>query len=299
MTKIAILGATGHIAKSLINIFIEKNNYELFLYSRDTDKVREFINNEKKLYHNSLIHWFDVYDYDVVINCIGIGNPNKIDASIFGLTNKYDNIIIKYLSTHPKTLYINFSSGAVYGGDYRLPVSESSYVTFNMNNLNDKDFYGMTKLCSEAKHRALKSFNIVDLRVFGYFSRFINLSYPYFMCDVINCIKDKRVLETSPDNIYRDYVNPKDLFNLIEKCIEQKKINDVFDVYSLKPVSKLEILAHFIDEYELEYIIKDVSTSTTGNKTNYYSNNKRAERIGYIAKYTSLDTIMNEAKYLL
>lgn len=299
MKKIAILGSTGHIAKSLINIFCKESGYELFLFSRNPEKVDEFLKNKETSYHNCLIQWIDTYDYDVIINCIGIGNPAKIDAFVFSLTEGYDNIILTYLRSHPKTLYINLSSGAVYGGEWRLPVSESSYVTLNMNNVADKDFYGIAKLYSEAKHRALKKFNIVDLRIFGYFSRFINLDYQYFMCDVIKCVKNKCAIETSPDNIFRDYVNPDDLFNLIDKCIEQRQINDVFDVYSLKPISKLEILAHFIDEYELEYIVKDVSVSATGNKTNYYSNNKKAERIGYIPRYTSMDTIIEEAKYLI
>ncbi len=299
MKKIAILGATGHIAKSLINIFCKESGYELFLFSRNPEKVETFMKDYSKSYHNCLINWFDVYDYDVIINGIGIGNPAKIDGSVFSLTEEYDNLILTYLRSHPKTLYVNLSSGAVYGGEWRLPVSESSYVTLNMNNVIDKEFYGIAKLYSEAKHRALSQFNIVDLRIFGYFSRFINLDYPYFMCDVVKCVKNKCAIETSQDNIFRDYVNPEDLFNLIEKCIVHKKINDVFDVYSLKPVSKLEILAHFIDEYELNYTIKNVSISATGNKTNYYSNNKRAEVIGYIPRYTSLETVMNEAKYLL
>lgn len=298
MTKIAILGSTGHIAKSLIDIFCQKK-YELFLFSRNPEKVDEFMKNYDKSYHNCLINWFDAYGYDVIINCIGIGNPAKIDVSVFGLTEGYDNLILTYLRSHPKTLYVNLSSGAVYGGEWRLPVNELSYVTLNMNNVIDKDFYGIAKLYSEAKHRALSQFNIVDLRIFGYFSRFIDLDYQYFMCDVIKCVKNKEPIETSPDNIYRDYVNPIDLFNLVEKCIEQKKINDVFDVYSVKPVSKLEILAHFVDEYELKYTIGDVLTSATGNKTNYFSNNKKAERIGYIPRYTSLDTIKEETKYLL
>lgn len=300
MKKIAILGSTGHIAKSLINIFCKESGYELFLFSRNPEKVDEFMNNYDKSYHNCLIQWFDAYDYDVIINCIGIGNPAKIDAYVFSLTEGYDNIILTYLRSHPNTLYINFSSGAVYGGEWRSPVNESSYVTLNMNNVADKDFYGIAKLYSEAKHRTLKKFNIVDLRVFGYFSRFIDLQYPYFLCDVIKCVKNNTVLETTQNIMRRDYVNPEDLFYLIEICIEQKQINDVFDVYSLDYADKTEILEYFVHEYGLKCTIghKHIS-SATGSKTNYYSNNRKAEKIGYTPKYSSLDTIKEEAKYLL
>lgn len=301
--KIAILGATGHIAKSLINIFCEKDNYELFLFSRTPTKVEEFLKEYNKIHHVFHLVWFDAYDYDVVINCIGIGDPTEIKNGgirIFEITEKYDNEVIEYLKTHPDTLYINLSSGAVYGNDFEMSVNESTYSVLNINNLAIGDFYSIAKLNSEAKHRALKDFNIVDLRVFGYFSRFIDLNYQYFMNDIIKSVRNNTVIETSLDNIYRDYVNPNDLFALVEICTDRERINDVFDVYSLRPVSKFEILEYFSKDYGLEYTVTNNNfLSVTGKKSNYYSDNKKAEKIGYMPKYMSIDTIKEETGYLL
>jgi nucleoside-diphosphate-sugar epimerase len=106
---------------------------------------------------------------------------------------------------------------------------------------------------------------------------------------------------TGADNIVRDYIHPKDLFLLIEKCIEKKNINDVFDAYSLKPISKFEILDYFKAEYGLNYKVKDdlKISAITGTKNNYYSNNKKAQQIGYIPKFASIDCIMHESKDIL
>ena len=106
---------------------------------------------------------------------------------------------------------------------------------------------------------------------------------------------------TGADNIVRDYIHPKDLFLLLEKCMEQKSINDVFDVYSLRPVSKFEILDFFATNYRLKYKVKDnlKISAITGSKNNYYSNNKRARAIGYVPKFNSLDCIIQESNKIL
>ena len=106
---------------------------------------------------------------------------------------------------------------------------------------------------------------------------------------------------TGSDNITRDYIHPKDLHSLIEKCIEKHKVNDVFDAYSLKPVTKFEILEYFSKGHGLKYIVEDdvKKSAITGAKNDYYSNNKKAGQIGYIPEFDSIDCIMQESKYIL
>lgn len=43
MKKIAILGATGHIAKNLISSFKSLENYNLFLFARSDEKLNNFL----------------------------------------------------------------------------------------------------------------------------------------------------------------------------------------------------------------------------------------------------------------
>jgi nucleoside-diphosphate-sugar epimerase len=142
--------------------------------------------------------------------------------------------------------------------------------------------------------------NIVDLRIFGYFSRFIDLNAQYFMSEVISCVKDGKVLVTGEENMIRDYVHPSDLMSLIEKYIVVQPLNDVFDVYSLKPVMKFEILEYFAKQYGLKYSIKDDMqiSAATGIKDYYYSDYKKAEQIGYSPQFTSMDSIIEESRLI-
>ena len=304
--KIAVLGATSHIAKGLIYSFNKKENSELFLFARSIDRLQEFLQSIEcgEGFHLKGFDELNKERYDVIINCIGISSASDFKervSSYFRLTEQFDNLALDYINEHPDTLYINFSSGAAYGTDFSVPADESTFSKWDINHISEADYYGIAKLNSEAKHRALKDLNIVDLRVFGYFSRFIDLESRFLLTEIISCIRDGKEFITSPDNIIRDYIHPRDIFALIERCIERKIINDVFDAYSLKPVTKFEILDYFNAEYGLKYKVKDdiKISAITGTKDNYYSINRKAKDIGYEPKFTSMDSIMEESVTIL
>ncbi|MBU2102976.1 MAG: NAD(P)-dependent oxidoreductase [Candidatus Omnitrophica bacterium] len=304
--RIAILGATSHIAKGIIYNCMQDKKYDLFLFARSLEPVRNFL---KSIGYKKDIRFMDFkqlgkVEYDVILNCIGIGHtaaPKNEIVSIFRLIETFDNLVLDYLKDRPSTLYINFSSGAVYGIDFSSPIDETCCTTLNINHIAPSHYYGIAKINSEAKHRALGNYKIVDLRIFAYFSRFIDLKSNYFITEVIRCVRDKKDFITGPENMIRDYVCPQDLFILLEKCIEAQKLNDFFDVYSSKPVTKFEILDYFTKEYGLKYIIQDSRSvsSMTGNKDNYYSISKKAQEIGYSPHFSSVDCIIEESKSLL
>ena len=306
MKNIAILGATGHIAKSLIYNFNKSDKYNLYLFARSAEKLYSFlkiINYDKKIEKTDPDNFVDK-KYDAVINCIGIGDPGKLEnigSEIFEVTEHYDNLILDYLNYNNDCIYINFSSGAVYGRDFSIPASELKCCEININQICNKDNYGIVKIYSEAKHRSYKKLNIIDLRVFSFFSRFIDLNAKYLITEIISCVKKGIEFKTGNNNVVRDFIHPNDLFNLVCLCINLKEINDVFDVYSLKPVTKFEIIDYFHREYNLKYKVEcDVlGVNVTGIKDNYYSISKKANKIGYIPKFSSLDCIINEAKEIL
>src|SRR3989339_184526 len=300
--KIAVLGATGHISKSLIYNLSRQKRYDLFLFARNLQKLKKFlkeINCENE--HNvNTFNKFDSGKYDAIINCVGVGIPSKVKelgSEIFNLTESFDNMVIEYLNKHSKSIYIYLSSGAVYGSDFKMPVCDSTCSKWNIKNIGEGDYYGISKLNCEAKHRSLKKLNIVDLRIFNYFSRFIELDSKYLLTEIITCIKNEKEFITNRENIIRDFIHPEDLVALIQNFINKKNINDAFDVYSKKPIKKFEILNFFKKEYDLKYhVSNDISISSiTGNKNSYYSKSRKAESIGYIPKYSSLDCIKYEA----
>ena len=304
--KVAILGATSHIAKGLIENFSKTSEYESYLYARSTEKVSVFL-EERGISKNMAIAAFDMFplaEYDVVINCVGIGRPEKIEEvgfDIFTITEKFDNLVIDYLQKNRKCIYINFSSGAVYGKNFIRPVDQGSISSLNVNSIDISDAYGLAKINSEAKHRALQGYNIVDIRIFSYFSRDIDINSKFLLSEAISSINDNETLLTTEDDIIRDYIHPHDLFQLVAACINKSGTNDVFDAYSKKPVTKFELFDLLARKYNFKYKVKVGvgKDSSTGVKSIYYSKNHKAKTIGYNPKYTSVEAISDESSKMI
>jgi len=307
--KIGILGSFSHIAKGLINNFLQNGEFTLHLYTRSADRVCSYLESIGKTNDKSVVIYegyneFLKCSYDVIINCVGVGTLNRLQGDYtkhFMVTEKYDNLVIEYLLKNSDSIYISFSSGAIYGRVFSAAVEENTMNSIRVNHVSAEDYYTITKLNSEAKHRSFKNLRIVDLRIFSYFSRFIDFKDGYFINEVIDCVLNKKVLLTDNVNIIRDYVHPEDLFTIIRKCIDTEKINNAFDVTSAKPVEKREILDYFSLEYGLKYETNKPfnHVSPTGSKNIYYSKYNKALGIGYKPKFTSMDAIKQESEYIL
>lgn len=304
--RIAILGATSHIAKGLIACWIERHDRELLLYARSPEHVQEFIGQLGRSTETKVlpIKEYGREQHDVVVNCVGFGNPQRLKdnlADIFTIASKFDDLILAYLAENHQTIYVNLSSGAAYGADFSQPVNEQSQARFNINDLKPEEFYGVAKLHSEARHRALKALSIIDLRIFGYFSRYIDLNEKFLLSEIVTCLKDKKTFITSPVDIWRDYLHPQDLASLIDCCVIHCPMNAVFDAYSNKEVSKFELLNSFVESYGLEYTVDDTfqPQAVTGTKSYYFPTGRRASAVGYAPQVTSLEGIKLEVSAIL
>ncbi|MEI6826590.1 MAG: NAD(P)-dependent oxidoreductase [Desulfuromonadales bacterium] len=309
--NIVIMGATSHIAKGLIDKFVQKGEHNLYLFSRSGEAVQKFLDSISKSDTGSITICddyltFTSFSYDVIINCIGVETRNKHNCDFtryFSVTEEYDNFAINYLrNLNSNALYISFSSGAVYGRGFTTPAEEYSMNCLQVNRILPEDYYGIVRIHAEAKHRAHPDLRIIDLRIFSYFSRYINLSDGYFITDVMEAILNDTELLTDDTNIVRDYLHPEDLFSMIDACIHAGRINRAFDVNSTSPVSKQEILQFFAAEYGLRYESKPFarSASATGAKTNYYSTCTNASKVmDYTSQYSSFDSLKQEAAYIL
>jgi nucleoside-diphosphate-sugar epimerase len=302
--RVALLGATSHIAKGLIASWSKRGDHQLLLYARSTERVRDFLS---EIGTDSptvlLLDEFGVLPFDVVVNCIGIGDPGRLvkeAASIFTLTESWDNRVLDYLYANPETLYIYFSSGAAYGTDFSKPVDDKTFSSFPLNNLTPGEYYGIAKLNAEAKHRAMSGHNIVDLRVFSYFSRFIDLSTRFLLSDIAQCLKTGECLKTTSVDFFRDYAHPDDLVSLVDLCVRHRRFNGVYDLYSSKPVGKFEMLEALKGQFGLSYCVEEIETvNATGSKQNYYSQNHRAAELGYLPVFSSLESLCLEMQSLL
>jgi len=297
--KISILGARGQIARSLISLYMARGELSnLELYSREPESLISEIKGAKVYPSEDFIR----NDHEVIINCIGISNLKGIKNSgqeIFNIHEAWDNLILEYLERNKNSLYINISSGAVYGKYFQNPVTENSCLLNGVIEISPTDFYAVSKLNAEAKHRSFEKFSIVDLRIFSYISNFIDFNSNFLVSEILKAIKGKQIFITNVQNISRDYLHPEDMMQIIDLVIKQWKevgfINDAFDTYSKNPITKMDMLKSLAEKFKLKYEIKtetNVDSSATGFKMNYYSVNKKLKKLGYEPQYSSLDAIL-------
>ena len=308
MKKIAILGVTGYIGSSLLReFFLEKKAYKLFLFSRSKEKLHTQIKETPKKVEYS-IHSFDEFHkggYDVIINCTGISGISLLKNNpleVFNVTEEVDSLVISYLQKNPKALYINLSSGAVYGDYLDAPRNENSITQLAGGFSSNRASYAIAKINAEAKHRALAMFNIVDIRIFAFFSSLVDTDSAFLMTEITKCILHKKVFVTNADDMTRDYVTAKDLLSLIKLIIKKNKINDHFDIYSKKPISKFKLLEALAKKYGLTYEItqEKKKKSSVRPKNIYVSNSKKATKVlGYKPVFTSLGGITQELDSLI
>ena len=302
--NIAIFGATGHIAKNLIHYFSKNTKHKLFLFSRDEKKLHNFISTittDKNIVYDSYENIF-FRQFDVIINCIGIISPSKISKyknEILSLSKKYDDLIIEYLKKNNSCQYINFSSGVIYD-DFSQPITDTSLPNLSMSD-SSIDSYSLAKIRSEFNHRSFSSLNILDVRLFNFFSRFMNTDTHFFLSEIIKSINNNEEFITNKKNFFRDFIHPEDLFHLICLCIKNSTSNFAFDAYSTLPISKYTILEEFSNHFGLKYSFKDnlKIEQLAGFKNFYYSLSRKAKNIGYVPTHSSLQTLLDESKFLI
>lgn len=298
--RFAIVGANSQIAKNTAYYLSKNKNYDLFLFSRDPQKTKEIMTNFNV---NALCfdyNCFFEHSYDVILNCVGINSfINETCASVFETSEEFDQMCLTYLKNNPDTKYIFLSSGAVYGE--QLPANNHPTLNMGISKMSIGEYYAYSKASAEIKHRALNMYNIIDLRVFSYFSRIIPLNYKYLLVDIINAILKNEVMVTNSIDIYRDYISPIDFVEIIAKVVaHDKPLNKAFDIYSRSPVSKFELLNSFKDRYGLKYSVETANPiSATGVKKEYFSTSRELEMIGYSPSMTSLETLIQESDALL
>lgn len=308
-TRVAILGAGSHIARGLTANLLARGGFEPTLFSRSAAATAAFVASLGIAAPPCRIvegyRDFAAGTYDWIVNCVGAGTPAKLGnrySDWFTLTEEFDNRCIDYLrKVRPAALYVNFSSGAVYGKNGDAPVTEHTANSIMVNQVPVADYYSIVRLNSETKHRSMPELRIADLRIFSYFSRFADPASGYFMTELAAALLEKREFVTGARDIVRDYVHPDDLFELIVKCAAQEEINAAFDVYSAAPVGKFELLARFAERFDLKWRVDPdgAFAGPNGSKDIYCSNFRRAAGIGYRPVRSSLETVETEMAQFL
>lgn len=295
MTRVAILGGRGHIARTLVDHL--PHDWRLQLFSARPEALTD---------DRVAAQPYEAFaggDYDLVVNAAGPGDPGvhrSIGAEILRITECFDNMALDYLSGHADAGYINISTGAVYGPDYAEARSPDPVYPLHLDALGEANPYVIAKLGAEAKHRMARRLRIADLRVFGYFSRYINLGAQFFAAQAVSHLCRGHTFQTHPGDFVRDFISPEDLAGLIVWVVEQGIPNAAFDAVSAKPVTKFELLDTLKGRFGLRYVVGDggfpqrlpapPERVTSAGKDNINQ---------YFSKAASLDTIVREVEELL
>lgn len=305
---LAFLGANSQIARDLIRAMHSQQKHRLLLYVRDVPAMQAWLLKEC-LTHEISVHCYADYDkdpHDIVLNFVGIGDPRRaseMGASIFEITCQYDDMALAGLKKNPQRRYLFISSGAVYGNNFTKPVNETSEAHISINAITPQNYYALAKLHVEIRHRLMTNLAIVDLRIFNYFSRTQELSARFFITDLLRAIRSGETVQVSSDFMVRDYLHPADFHQLIECILQAPPQNTAIDCYTAAPVEKPILLQTLSEHFGLRYKIKsamnDIAINATGEKSHYYSLNRRANTLGYTPVYSSLSGVLEEVNALL
>lgn len=304
--RIAILGATSHIARDLIVSFATAGEKNLYLFARRPADVKKWLESVDLTgcYPVDDFSGFGKHEFDAIINFVGVGNPARtvaIGNSIFAITLQFDEMVLDYLWVHPTCRYLFLSSGAAYGSTFEEPASRKTPAVVAINNLSPQEWYGVAKLHAECRHRSHPDLAIIDIRVFNYFSRTQDISARFLITDILRAIRERVVLKTSPDYIVRDFLHPSDFYKLVSALLSAPATNAVLDCYSRAPIDKPNLLAAMQEKFDLRYEITEASASVnaTGGKPHYYSLNTRAADFGYQPSLTSLEGVLQESEKII
>ena len=289
--RVAILGASGQIARGLTEELVERT--QLHLFTRDPSRLAG-----SRPYAS-----FQDFEYDVIINAAGPGDPRTIrpsGADIFRITEYFDNLVLDYLAQRPSARYVFLSTGAVYQNGYTRAASHELQCMLPIDGVLPEMYYPLAKLYAEMKHRALAGYDIADIRVFGYFSRHISLSGGFFLSDVANAVVSGRPFRTNAANFYRDYICAADIVRLIGHVVERGHVNAAFDLVSAAPVSKAELLSAMTALFGLRIELNDPASGIEPLQSlASLSDNRAASDIGYAPLDTSLQIVQREMEALL
>ena len=293
MTLIAILGATGHIGRALAHHYAGRPDVELELYSRRPDASRHFSGEDP---HDARVRHLSLDDLDgcrpdILVNAIGIGDPAKArqaGPAFYDLTMEIEDRIDRIAYHHRSCLTVFMSSGAIYGRFDDGPADDDTPASLPINSLEPGDWYAAAKLAAEMRHRAQPDRRILDIRVFGFVSPFLNLSTEYLVCDVVNSIKGGTVMRTNPGDITRDYVGAPELASIIDAGARHRAINLAVDTYSREPVSKFALLES-LRRFGLEWHVDSDQSALT--RSHYWSRYRGAGKIDYTPERRSIDIV--------
>lgn len=245
--RILVLGASG-MAGHTIAIYFKEKGHNVFSFSTSPVGFCESIIGDA----SSATHLKEViskYDFDVIINCIGILNKVAEDNPAKAIyLNSYLPFYISELVKHTKTKLIHMSTDCVFAGNTG-PYNEASLT-------DGRTFYDRTKALGELNnHKDLTFRNSIigpDTKIEG-----IGL-FNWFM-------KQKGPLKGFTKAIWTG-VTTLTLAKAMDKAIEEN-LTGLYNLVNNTSISKYDLLKLFNREFKNNQIQIEVENSFVLDKT--------------------------------
>ena len=283
MKSILITGSKGFIGSHLSKFFFNQN-YQVFGVGREPI-------DEKNLSFFKYFHIGDILDDEVksflkstqpdyIFHCAG---SSSIQKSIKDPTNDFNNNTIltfnflDYIRQFtPNSKFFFFSSAAVYGNPYSLPINEKQ-------NINPISPYGFHKYMSEnicEEFSKIYSLKVVVLRIFSVYGPDLRRQIFY---DLMNKFSnDGKIKLKGNGKESRDFIHILDLCRAIELIMKNKNQEfEVFNIGSGEEVSIENLSKLFSNFLQSSKIIEFDLNNNEGMPLNWRSDITKLENIGF------------------
>lgn len=235
--KILVTGSSGFIGSAITHGLL-KSNHVVFCFLRDTTVKASFAENQFFVNENDLLN-MEFEQIDCIIHTAwgSVRGEDRNDDSLQELNLNF-SIKIADLAVKLKVKkFIAFGSQAEYG-IIKNPIDENT--TFNPNTA-----YGKFKLITKNYLSEFLEKNEISffwLRLFSVYG-LNDYKYSLIMSTIYSLLKDENVSLTQC-NQYWDFLNIKDVVNLVLIIIEKSSISGEFNI----AFGKSKILKEFVLE---------------------------------------------------
>lgn len=293
--KILVVGANGFIGSKCVSYFSDQGYNVVGCDLQPTSECINYIDlNDLSYNYNEL---FSKYVFDVCINSAGSAHvaysfqyPEKdFELNVFLIINLLG--AIKNHSVNCK--FINFSSAAIYGNPWQLPIKEE----FLPSPISP---YGYHKLLSEnLLYEYYRFFNLktCSLRVFSAYGEGLKKQLFWDLYLKANQTDKIELYGTGKES--RDFIYIHDLITIVDIIIKKGKFEgETYNVANGEEILIKDAVALFLNELGWNGKVVFSNEEKTGDPINWKADIKKITDLGYQRKYSLTEGLKNYSEWL-
>jgi nucleoside-diphosphate-sugar epimerase len=119
----------------------------------------------------------------------------------------------------------------------------------------------------------------------------------YLVCAMVQALLSGSLLQVDEHDIARDYLHPADFSSALMAVMGSPPANVAYDLCSLAPVRKFDLLRRFQDQFGLQS--QQSPWNGLPNKMNYYSEDFSLKELGFVPAMSSVDAVADQAATFL